>query len=355
MKAKFLDLRNCHCLLPSVDGLSTFARLDECLQGINSQPGALAGVIDTLIRQNQSTSNAPAASRRLIACPVDVAQSANIEQRVVQTQAMTKPPASPALYHAFLGFKNGMAHKLVVPLQYLLKGWGDASKGYQGYVHSISENVPSSASPEELHRLNSRDSDTYYYVGITGRHWLLRLDEHAKEMANGSQRLFYRTWREHFGASGILFTSALKKINLTFEEAMNWEEAEVDKIASDQFGLNMIPGGFKGIRLLHQHRIIDNAATSLEARDEAIAEYCRLNPRKGLPNPFIEALWKSDDFYLKVMEAKEKTLSAEQVRKIRSLHAQGRSAQEILDTVDALNVRQVKNVTIGKTYRRIPS
>ncbi len=273
----------------------------------------------------------------------------------MQTQAVTKPFTSPALHHVFLGYQNGIAHKLIVPLQFLLKGWGDASKGFQGYVHSISENVPRTGTPEELLRLNLRDSESYYYAGITGRHWLLRFNEHAREMANGSQRRFYRAWREHFGSFGVLFTSALKEVNLTFNEAMNWEEAEVDKVASDQFGLNMIPGGFKGIRFLHKHRIIDNTAISLEARDKAIAEYCRRNPRKGLPNPFIEELWKSDDFYLKVMEAKEKTLSAAQVRQIRALHVQGLPLSQIVDAVGALNVQQVRNVITGRTYRRMKS
>jgi hypothetical protein len=355
MKAKFLDLHNCYSLLPPVSGLPTFARLDECLQGINSQAGVLAGAIDKLIRQNQRTSNISIGSDRLMASPLDIAQSSDFETRSVHTQAVTRPLPGPALYHTVLGYQNGMAHKRIVPLQFLLKGWGDASGGFQCYVHTISENVPQSGTPEDMLRLNLKDSDNYYYVGITGRNWLLRLDEHVREMAKGSQRLFYRAWRERYGTSGILFTSFLNEVNLTYEEAMNWEEAKVDKISNDQFGLNMIPGGFKGLRLLHECRIIESTDISLEARDLAIVEYCRRNPRKGLPNPFIAELWKSDDFYLKVIEAKEKTLSSEQVKRIRSLHAQGKSVSQIVDEVRALNEQQVRNVITGKTYKRVQS
>lgn len=355
MKAVFLDLHNCYSLLPPVGGLPTFARLDECLQGINSQPGVMAGTIDKLIRQNQSTSNISIGYDRLMASPIDIAQNSDLEKRSIHTQAVTRPLAGPALYHSLLGYQNGMVHKRIVPLQFLLKGWGDANRGFQCYVHTISENVPQSVSPEDLLRMNLRNSENYYYVGITGRNWLLRLDEHVREMARGSQRLFYRAWRERYGRSGILFTSFLNDVNLTYEEAMNWEEAKVDKISNDQFGLNMIPGGFKGLRLLHECRLIVSTDISLDARDLAIAEYCRRNPRKGLPNPFIAELWKSDDFYLKVIEAKEKTLSSEQVKRIRSLHAQGKSISQIVDEVGALNEQQVRNVITGKTYRRVQS
>jgi hypothetical protein len=356
MKAKFLDLHNCYSLLPPVGGLPMFARLDECLQGINSQPGVLTGAIDKLIRENQRTSNISTGSARLIASPLDIAQKADLENRGVHTQAVTRPLRGPALYHTVLGYQNGITHKRIVPLQFLLKGWGDASKGFQCYVHSISENLPQSGSPEDLLRFNLRDSGNYYYAGITSRNWLLRLEEHAREMAKGSQRLFYRAWRERFEKSGILFTSFLDDVNRTYEEAMNWEEAKVDKISNDEYGLNMIPGGFKGLRLLHECRIIDDiATTSLEAKDHAIAEYCRRNPRKGLPNPFIAELWKSDDFYRKVIEAREKTLSSDQVKQIRALHAQGKSLLQIVDEVEALNEQQVRNVIRGKTYGRVKS
>jgi hypothetical protein len=353
MKAKFLDLHNCYSLLPPVGRLPTFAQLDECLQGMNTRPGVLAGVIDKLIKQNERTVSVTTSSDRLMACQLEIAQKSDFENRSVNTRAVERLLAGPALYHSVVGYQNGMVHKRIVPLQFLLKGWGDATKGFQGYVHTISENVSRSVSSEDILRLNFRDSESYYYVGITGRNWLLRLDEHVREMANGNQRRFYSAWREHYGISGVLFTSYLCEVNQTYEDAMNWEEAKVDEIANDQYGLNMIPGGFKGLRFLHQCRIIHDTNITLEERELAIAEYCRRKPRKGLPNPFIAELWKSDDFYLKVIEAKEKTLTPEQVNQIRALHAQGKSPSQIVDEVGALNEPQVKNVIKGKTYRRV--
>jgi hypothetical protein len=160
-------------------------------------------------------------------------------------------------------------------------------------------------------------------------------------MASGSQRLFYGAWREHYGAPGILFTSYLDDINQTFEAAMNWEEAKVDQIANDQYGLNMIPGGFKGLSLLHKARIIQSTSISLDEREHA------------MPNPFVAELWKDDNFYTKVIEAKEKTLNVEQVRQIRLLDKQGMKIPDIVREVKALNEQQVKGVISGRNYKRV--
>ena len=151
----------------------------------------------------------------------------------------------------------------------------------------------------------------------------------------------------------VLFTSYLRDINLSYEDAMNWEEEYVDKIASDQFGLNMIPGGFKGLRLLHEYRITDRVDISLKDRDKAIQEFVRRHPRKGVPNPFIAELWKDDEFYLRIMKARPKTLSPDQVRKIRELAELGQTVAEIVKEVGARNERQVRDVISGKYYGRI--
>ncbi len=352
MKLKFLDLQNCYRLIPPIGGLPLFVRLDECLQGMNDQVGILRGAIDALVRQNQISTKL-VGSARFKASPLEIAQGVNVEERTIHTQAVTRPFPGPAQLHIVVGYQNGMTHKKIVPLQYLLKGWGDATRGHQCYVHTISENVPEGGSVRDLVALNLRNSGNYYYVGITGRNWLLRLDEHISEMRKGNPRPFYRAWRERYGQGGMLFTSALREVNLTYQDAMDWEEAAVDKIAGDEYGLNMIPGGFKGLRHLHEYRIIENTDISLEERDVAIAEYCRQNPRKGIPNLILAALWKDDEFYLRVIAAREKTLSPDQVRSIRQLDRQGKSLSEIANETGALNEQQVRNVISGRTYKRV--
>ena len=177
-----------------------------------------------------------------------------------------------------------------------------------------------------------------YFVGITGRNWLLRLSKHFGEMCRDSGRRFYEAWRNSLGISDAIITSGLMDINLTKEDAMNWEELNVDKVAYGPNGLNMIPGGFKGAKFLHEHRITNNINISLEDRERAISEYIRQNPRKGIPNPFISELWEDDDYYQRVIEARPKTLTADQVRQIRELEEMGWPVSEITKEVNSLNV-----------------
>ncbi len=115
----------------------------------------------------------------------------------------------------------------------------------------------------------------------------------------------------------------------------------------------MIPGGFKGIKHLHKHRIITRRDITLEERDRAIIEYIQQNPRKGIPHPFMSELWKDDGFYLKNIEARSNTLSVEQVKRIRELYELGRSVSVITEEVGARNETQVKNVVSGRTFGRI--
>jgi predicted GIY-YIG superfamily endonuclease len=349
VKTHFVDQRNFFHLLPASGNSLLISRLEHCLQEINRK----CGVIDQLIQQNQNTVNKSVGTERLVSLSFDIAQAIAADNGGILTQAVIKPPNAPPFYHCILGYQNGVAHKLIIPLQFLLKGWGDANIGHQCYIHTISGNIPRRVTSSELQSLNMRKSDNYYYVGITSRNWMMRLNEHVREMASGSQRRFYKAWRDHYGTPGVLFTSTLRNLNLSYEAAMNWEEAMVEDIASDKYGLNMIPGGFKGLKLLHSCRLIQNETITLDERDVAIANYVHLNPRKGLPNPFISELWKDDDFYVKVIEAKEKTLRVEQVRKIRELNAQGMAVSDITKAVSAINDQQVKGVLNGKSYTRV--
>lgn len=353
MKTRFLDARNCHALMPRGHGLSLVQRLEECLRQINDNGGSLRESIDQLIRQNEKTQNQSHGSNRLVESPVEVGQSSDVESGWINTRAIQRPYPGPANLHTIQAYGEGLTWKTIIPLQFLLKGWGDANSGHQCYVHTISHNLSGVTSFEDWRARVEADSDEYCYVGITGRNWLLRLGEHIREMHRGSRKRFHAAWRESLGLSDVLFTSSLIDINLTFEDAMDWEEHHVDKFAYGPNGLNMIPGGFEGLRQLHKLGVIARQDISLEERDRAIAEYLRENPRKGIPNPFMAELWKDDNHYLKVNAANPKRLSAPQVRRIRELAAEGSSIEDITKAVGALNETQVKNVITGRSYGRI--
>lgn len=328
-------------------------RLEECLRQINEKHKQYRGLLDRLIEHNEKTKNKRCGSQRYYNAPIEIGQVIDISNQTTHTQAIDRPDGGPAKLHIVLDYEDGTTWKAILPLQFLLKGWGDANSGYQCYVHTIAHNLPRMARMGQFQQRRENDEDEYYYVGITGRNWLHRLSEHLGEVRRGSRKRFHQAWRASLGINDVLFVSVLMDVNMTFEDAMNWEEQNVDNVAYGPNGLNMIPGGFKGLKFLHEHRITDNVNISLEEREKAIGEYVRQHPRKGIPNPFMSELWEDDDFYLRVIEAREKTLSPDQVRQIRALAEMGWSVAQITEEVNALNEMQVKNVLVGRTYRRI--
>jgi len=348
MKLKFLDDRNCHTLLPKSNGLPLIRRLDECLIGINEKSG---GSIEKLIKQNEKTNNR-INSLRLINSPLEIAQNSDIPSKTVHTQAIYRAWPGPAYLHRLQRYENQITWKTIVPLQFLLKGWGDASIGHQCYIHTITDNMDQKKGFTPWDEQQDSNWNNYSYVGITGRNWLLRFEEHIAEIRRGSGKRFHKAWRESMGLSNILFTSHLWEVNQTFEDAMNWEEKTVDRVGVGTYGLNMIPGGFKGLKFLHTLRLTDRLNVSLEEREKAITEYVKQNPKKGIPNPFITELWKDDEFYIKVIEARSKTLSQDQVKRIRVLFGLGLSITKIAKEVNALDEGQIKRVIEGKTYNR---
>ncbi len=353
MDPRFVDPINCNALLPNIGNLPFVAQLEHCLCELNDNHLRHLGFFHKLLQQNSQSINSPLSSDRFTWTQLNIVQVAYVATREINTQAVEFPYPNPISLHIGLELNNDLSWKVIVPLQYLLKGWGDANKGHQGYVHSITRKVPRHETPDQLFERQVKDQDSYYYVGITGRNWLQRLNEHVGEMHRGSRKNFHKAWRESLGMQNVQIISALRTVNMSFDEAMNWEEQEVDRISSDQYGLNMIPGGFKGLKKLHELGITSCVRISLDERERAIEEFIRRNPRKGIPNPFMKALWENDDHYLKVIGSREKTLTPDQVRSIRALHQSGSSVEEITEKVGALHEKQVKDVLANRTYIRI--
>ncbi len=169
MKPKFLDKRNCHALLPIGHGLSMLQRLEECLCQINDKPGEFHGMLDKLVEHNKTSSNKKHGSERLLNIPMDIAQGLFLVEKEINTQARDRPYPGPAQLHTVLEYGNGTVWKTLVPLQYLLKGWGDANAGHQCYIHSVSKNVPRMGTVQQFVSRQFSDNDSFYYVGLTSR------------------------------------------------------------------------------------------------------------------------------------------------------------------------------------------
>ena len=250
-----------------------------------------------------------------------------------------------------------------VPLHVLLRGSRDLNRTYTVYSHSLE---------------TDRGEDFVYY-GLTIRGWQLRFMEHWKEQDHRTRRSLPLKMRslarsalaEKRGLpdikpkiSGVY--STLCANGMTQKVAMDLEEYLVDKYsleATHTNGLNMIPGGYAGIRALHKLRgkngaplVSENQKNqfmSTEQREKILDGYLLQNPRVGVPNPGAAEKWKDDAYAEAVICGREERLDPEQVRAIRYLSATGLETDVILQKVAALNLRQVEGVLSGKHYSRI--
>jgi hypothetical protein len=246
--------------------------------------------------------------------------------------------------HLLIQYPDQTQWTIQVPLQALMKGFGDPEEGYQCYSHGIAL----------LNEDGKPKTDEMYYCGITSRNWLKRMAEHLAEMRSGSNKTFHRAWREYQGRADVLLNSELVTLNHSYECAMSWEEWIVDRFMVEKRSLNMLPGGFKGLQVLYKFGLLDRTDNvSIEERDRAAAEYVRKHPRAGTPNLLIAGLWEDDSYYSKVIEGRSNTLSRQQVQRIRELAALGWTEAKIAEDVKARNVAQVRGVLIGRTYSRM--
>lgn len=129
-----------------------------------------------------------------------------------------------------------------LPLQSLMKGFGNPLAGYQCYGHGITL----------FDKQGNPKRDELFYCGITGRNWLVRMAEHFREINNGSKKLFHRQWREYRESDNVMLNSELIVLNQNRVAAMDWEEWIVDRYKKEKRSMNMIPGGFKGLRMVHK-------------------------------------------------------------------------------------------------------
>jgi hypothetical protein len=243
-----------------------------------------------------------------------------------------------------------------VPLQCVLRSWGDATKGHMIYEHNIS--AMDHADPQFT---------SLSYIGLTARNWQSRYREHKRDALTGSELLFHTSLSKVFVKDGIVqagmgpievvrrgicFLSELQYVNLSFEKAMQVEEFMVSRTLHPA-GLNMIPGGFAGMKFLHQHNLLNRKRSSLEERDRAAAAYLIQNNRSDKLAPWVRQNWERDDFYERVILNRKQTLNREQVLAIREYGSSWGFAPDLIASLVGANLRQVRDVLRGKYYARV--
>ena len=94
------------------------------------------------------------------------------------------------------------------------------------------------------------------YVGVTGRHPFIRLEEHYRKFTDGDGNLIHRQWRslEDNSISHIMVFQITGRFE-TEDEMYDAEEELVELYTLSPKGFNMIPGGKNGIKFLERHGI----------------------------------------------------------------------------------------------------
>lgn len=249
-----------------------------------------------------------------------------------------------------------------VPLQCVIKNWGDASKDHMIYEHDIS---PMDHARDQL----GEQFKAARYIGLTSRNWQTRYREHQRDALTGSELLFHTTLASVFpegGVSqvgmgvfeivrrGLCLTSELEYVNLSYDEAMQVEEKLVERTLHPA-GLNMIPGGFAGLKLLHKLGFLSRKKATVEERNLAAAKYLHQLPRQRNPSPWISDRWQKDEYYEQVVLGRSNTLSKEQVQQIRKFGNDWKFDSEIIARLSGSSERQVRDVLSGKYYSRVKS
>jgi hypothetical protein len=359
-QSQFLDPHSCHELLGDLQdgGIGSlpisllYFQLEAFLQHAGRNYAPEVGTIPRRLLIHNLRSDRSKATAEMLPIDADIVFEYEAETKQTnvtfkayfQNPGFERPPEQRrVVLHVLVKEADGLKRSVSVPLQPLMAGWGDATKGHQGYSHSLSFFDEQGGHLEQ-----------WFYIGVTSRNWLQRMEEHFQEMRSGSNKRFHAAWRAYAGDSGVVLHSELIVLNHSYDGIMAWEEEQVDIHKALGNSLNMIPGGFKGMRFLHEHRLTASENISLEERERAVREYARRTSKRiGVPNLLLTELWQDDEFYLKVLAGRDDVLTPGQVVAIRQLAAEGKNEQQIFETIGARNVDQVKRVLAGKTYRRI--
>lgn len=266
-------------------------------------------------------------------------------------------PTQPTLTVAFSGYPNVPREDVRISLEPLLFTAESVIGKYVVYLHDLlnlednpelnAETIKGMPRPSHTNKIKG------IYTGITRKGWDIRHSQHISAANCGSPYLFHRALR---GSTLLPSVHTVYGWGLSFEDAMNTEEEVVEKHSLYPLGLNMIPGGFAGIRYLGKHgfKVHNNrqGRRNWEHRERTISQFAVHCVRTNRPNPLMAANWKNDDYALSVILNNKKNFNAEDVRLIRELHRTGFGPHDIATRM-MVDVGRVHRLLRGVTYRRV--
>ncbi|WP_238543985.1 hypothetical protein [Pseudomonas sp. GM21] len=243
-----------------------------------------------------------------------------------------------------------------VPVQCVLKGWGNVENGHMIYEHNIS-----------AMDFAEQQFESASYIGLTSRNWQTRYKEHQRDALTGSELIFHTSLRKVFNCDsfvqsglgnfelvrkGAVLLSELQYVNLSYEEAMQVEEKMVERTLYPK-GLNMIPGGFAGFQFLHKLGFLNRSQVSVDERDKAASKYLLDKASGPRLAPWVKEKWADDQFYEQVIFKRSNTLNRDQILSIRKYGNEWGFDPDLIANLVGANDRQVRDVLSGKYYSRV--
>jgi hypothetical protein len=219
---------------------------------------------------------------------------------------------------------------------------------YVVYAHTFADESG------RIHTFGTFKSGGRSYVGITKQGWSARWKQHLYAASSGSPYRFHQAIRR-----ALEFRSAesheIVAAGVDFNEAMRIEEELVRKSSLYPKGLNMIPGGFEGIRYLAKHGFKPNPGKISEAWDRRhvlLQNYAKHCDRTGKPNPLAAALWQDNDYAASVICSNPNNFTLEQVREARYLESLGWETAALAERYQCSEER-LRRLLGGETYSRV--
>ena len=124
------------------------------------------------------------------------------------------------------------------------------------------------------------------YFGITSRNVVTRFLEHLRLAKNNSGSMLHSVWHSIMDYPEVVPTVSIHRMAYTLDEIYGIEEKAVREWSLAPLGLNAIPGGWAGIKMLHTLGLTNKRKIKLitpEDRDEALTKLERLNHPHGSP------------------------------------------------------------------------
>jgi hypothetical protein len=329
-RKQYLHFKNAHFMLGGLTSVG-IGILEEGMRGWDKDTG-----IPSRIISHNAVSTAPFESAD---CTAGVVSEYGKGSYFTATEV--KPTGAPRLQMHMPTRPGDTETVLEIPMRLVLKGARDVTKGHTVYLHVVTD----------------RDGHSFSYYGITSRHWLKRFREHLDKASTGSPYLFHQALSRGKSAISRL-THVIVAVGLDKDQAYDLEEylfAKHSLYPNVPTGLNMIPGGYEGMRCLHALGVLaERGEPSPDERAAIIEEHLRMTksaPRR--PNPLVAAMWEDDEYAEAVICGRENRFSADQVRLIRFLHVEGRPVTQIAAALDCPDLPRLNRVIRRRTYGRV--